>query len=155
MYLSKATFPFTCLLSPFLVVLSTYDEYASTSPTTSGPIEWMLDGVQGIFKNHFEYDSACEECDGKLAQLVLIERGQGRSMWREETISGSPVLLVSVWPVPGPVLALLSPSQVSAILSPHARLRRAIHRWCSSCMAPDLLADHFKRGWKTPDVDIG
>ena len=124
MYLSKATFPFTCLLSPFLVVLSTYDDYASTSPTTAGPIEWMLGGEKGIFKNHFEYDSACDECDGKLTQLVLIERVQGRCIWREETISGSPVLLVSVWPVPGPVLALLSPNQVSAILSPHARLRR-------------------------------
>ena len=150
MYLSKATFPFTCLLSPFLVVFSTYDDYASTSPTTSGPIEWMLGGVQGIFNNHFEYDSACDECDGKLTQLVLIEQGQGRCMRREETISGRPVLLVSVWPVPDPVLALLSPSQVSAILSQHARLRRAIHRWCSTCMAPDLLADHFKGVGRLP-----
>ena len=39
--------------------------------------------------------------------------------------------------------------------SPHAHLRWAIHRWCGSCMAPDLSADHFQRGWKTPDVDIG
>ena len=47
MYLSKATFPFTCFLSLYFVVLSAYDDYASTSPTTSGPIEWILGGVQG------------------------------------------------------------------------------------------------------------
>ena len=74
----KASFPLSSLLSLYFVVLSTYDGYASTFFTTSGPIEWILGGVQGIFKNHSEYDSACNKCDGKLTQLVLIEQGQGR-----------------------------------------------------------------------------
>ena len=108
----KATFPLSSLLSLYFVVLSTYDGYASTFFTTSGTIEWILGGVQGIFKNHSEYDSACNKCDGKLTQLVIIEQGQGRCMWKEENVSGHPVLLVALWPVPGPVLALLSTSQV-------------------------------------------
>ena len=112
MYLSNSIFRLTALLSLYFVVLSAYDGCASTFFTTSGPIEWILGGVKGSFKNHSEYDSACDECDGKLTKLVLIEQGQGRCMRREESISGRPVLLVSVWPVPGPVLALLSPSQV-------------------------------------------
>ena len=78
----------------------------------SGPIEWTLGGVQGIFKNHSAYDSACDKRDGKFTQLVLFVQGQGRCMRREETICGHPVLLVSVWPVPAPVPALLSTSQV-------------------------------------------
>ena len=68
MYLSKAIFSLTTLLSLYFVVLSAYDGYASTFFTTLGPIEWILGGVQGIFKNHSEYDSACDECDGKLTQ---------------------------------------------------------------------------------------
>ena len=81
--------------------------------------------------------------DGKFTELVLMVQGQGRCMRREETISGRRVLFVSVWPVPGPLLALLSPS-------PHAHLRRAIHKWCSSCNAPDLSADHFKGVGRLP-----
>ena len=110
--MSKSNFPLFSLLSLYFVVLSAYDGYASTIFTTSGPIEWILGGVQCIFKNHFEYDSACDKRGGKFTQLVLIVQGQGRCMRREETISGRPVLLVTVWPVPGPVPAPLSTSQV-------------------------------------------
>ena len=72
-HLRKATFALAFLVSSYFVVLSAYDGYASTFFTTSGPIEWILGGVQGIFKNHSEHDSACDESDGKLTQLVLIE----------------------------------------------------------------------------------
>ena len=50
----KAFFPLSSLLSLYFVVLSTYGGYASTFFTTSGPIEWILCGVQGIFKIHSE-----------------------------------------------------------------------------------------------------
>ena len=49
------------LLSLYFVVLSAYDGYASTLFATSGPIESILGGVQGIFKNHSEHDSACDK----------------------------------------------------------------------------------------------
>ena len=53
--MSKVIFPLSSLLSLYFVVLSAHDGYASTIFTTSGPIEWILGGVQGIFKNHPEY----------------------------------------------------------------------------------------------------
>ena len=109
--MSKSIFPLSSLLSLYFVVLSAHSGYASTCFTTSGPIEWILGGVQGIFKNHSAYDSACDKRDGKFTQLVLIVQGQGRFMRKEETISGHRVLLGSVWPVPAPVPALLSTSQ--------------------------------------------
>ena len=110
-YLSKATFPLSSLLSLYFVVLSAYDGYASTIFTTSGPIEWILGGVQGIFKNHSEYDSPCDKYDGKFTLLVLIEQGQGRCMRREGNYQWPPcpclslcgLFLVLCWPCCHPV----------------------------------------------------
>ena len=64
MYLRKATFAITFLVSSYFVVLTAYDSYASTFSTTSGPIERTLGGVQGFFTNPSSYDSACGDWDG-------------------------------------------------------------------------------------------
>ena len=66
MYLRKATFAITFLVSSYFVVLTAYDGYPSTFSTTSGPIERTLGGVQGFFTNPSAYDSACGDWDGKL-----------------------------------------------------------------------------------------
>ena len=110
--MSKAIFPLSSLLSLYLCCplcirrLRFNDLYHFRAHRVDS--RWRT----GIFKNHSEYDSPCDKYDGKFTQLVLIEQGQGRCVRREKTVSGRPVLLVAVWPVPGPVLALLSPSQV-------------------------------------------
>ena len=90
-------------------------------------------------------ESVCAtvQCCGQTAS------GESRS-WTSSIHSHTHFRLHTNSPVPGPVLALLSPGQVSTILSPHVHVRRTLRSWCSSCMAPDLSAGLFKGGGSLP-----
>ena len=84
-------------------------------------------------------ESVCAtvQCCGQTAS------GESRS-WTSSLHPHTLFRLQTNSPVPGPVLALLSPGQALTILSPHVHVRRTLRSWCSSCMAPDLSAGLFK-----------